>query len=203
MIPPGLQELQWDPVWSLLSQSHWPGTWAIISVLWASVSLYVRRENWTEWSWAWVMLETLILLFKPVHVVRCSELEEALEFYASLHPPGNERVGLKESWVLYWIQCSVTQSLMKLPPNLYQMGLSHGSFWRNTWWTRASNETCALGPLGHKRRVWHPVSWLLSLIILNEGSQFTTKGRSWEPCTGTAKMGWLSKYPLSIFGTIL
>lgn len=43
------------------------------------------------------MLETLILLFKPVHVVRCSELEEALEFYASLHPPGNERAGLKES----------------------------------------------------------------------------------------------------------
>lgn len=202
MIPRGLQELQWDPVWSLLPQSHWPGTWAIASALWASVSSYVRRESWTERFWALVMLETLIL-FRPVHVVRCSELEEALGFYASLHPPGNERVGLEASRVLYWTQCSVTQSLMKLPPNLYQMGLSHGSVWRNTWWACASNETCALGSLGRKRRVWHPVSWLLTLIILNEGAQFTTKGRSQEPWTGTAKMGWLSKYPLSIFGTIL
>ena len=43
------------------------------------------------------MLGTLILLFRPVHVVRCSEMEEALEFYASFHPPGNEGVGVKES----------------------------------------------------------------------------------------------------------
>ena len=51
VIPYGLEELQWDP-WSAVSSPSVTSqvTWAINSVLWVSVSLYVGREHWTRRS---------------------------------------------------------------------------------------------------------------------------------------------------------
>lgn len=51
VIPYGLEERQWDP-WSAPSSPSVTSqvTWAINSVLWVSVSLYIGRDHWTRRS---------------------------------------------------------------------------------------------------------------------------------------------------------
>lgn len=122
VIPYGLEERQWDP-WSALSSPSVTSqvTWAINSVLWVSVSLYVGREHWTRRSFRFLPelrfgaggslrdSGNLDSISQPCTVVGCTEVEEVLEFYTSVSSLWKWKSWIqKKSWVLYWIQCSVT-----------------------------------------------------------------------------------------------